>query len=130
MEILTFARLSILLAVLERRANVRISNHNVFLNMAGGLRIFEPAVDLAVCCSIASSFVDKTAKSGSVLIGEVGLGGEIRSVGSLEKRIQEAEKLGFKNVVVPQSNLKSLKIKYKINLIPVSVLSEALEVVI
>ena len=105
-------RLSILLAVLEKRANLRLSANNVFLNMAGGVRIMEPAVDLAVCCSIASSLLDKIIDNKSVMIGEVGLGGEIRSVGNIEKRIQEAEKLGFKRIFIPGNNLKGLKVKH------------------
>lgn len=102
-------RLSILLAVLEKRAGYRLSANNVFLNMAGGVRIVEPAVDLAVCISIASSLLDKVISSKTVLIGEVGLGGEVRSVGNIEKRIQEAEKLGFTEVIIPQNNVKGLK---------------------
>lgn len=102
-------RLSILLAVLEKRGNYRLSANNVFLNVAGGVRISEPAVDLAVCCSIVSSLLDKAVDNQTVLIGEVGLGGEIRSVGHIEKRIQEAEKLGFKRIIIPQNNQKSAK---------------------
>ena len=115
-----YRRLSILLAVLEKRANMHLSAQNVFLNMAGGLRIEEPAVDLAVCCAIASSFSDKYAKNDTVVIGEVGLGGEVRSVSNIDKRIQEASKLGFKNIIVPSNNLKSIKSKATINIIPVA----------
>ncbi|RPI71906.1 MAG: DNA repair protein RadA, partial [Ignavibacteriales bacterium] len=104
-----YRRLSILLAVLEKRSGFRLSANNVFLNMAGGVKIEEPAIDLAVCCSIASSLTDKIINSKTVLIGEVGLGGEIRSIGHIEKRIQEAEKLGFKEVVLPYNNIKGLK---------------------
>ncbi|MBN1638741.1 MAG: DNA repair protein RadA [Ignavibacteriales bacterium] len=102
-----YRRLSILLAVLERRASIRLSASNVFLNMAGGIRIDEPAVDLAVCCSIASSVYDKSVNKNYVLIGEIGLGGELRTVSQIEKRIQEAEKLGFNKVLIPVSNQKS-----------------------
>lgn len=102
-------RLSILLAVLEKRANIILSNQNVFLNIAGGIKIDEPAVDLAICASIASSMMDRPANEGVIAIGEVGLGGEIRSVSNIEKRIQEAEKLGFKAAVVPSNNSKALK---------------------
>jgi DNA repair protein RadA/Sms len=102
-------RLSILLAVLEKRSSLRLSANNVFLNMAGGVKIDEPAVDLAVCCSIASSLLDKTIDNSCIVVGEVGLGGEIRTVGQIEKRIQEAERLGFKKIVIPQNNLKELK---------------------
>ena len=119
-------RLSILLAVLEKRANLRLSANNVFLNMAGGVRIMEPAVDLAICCSIASSLLDKIIDNKLVLIGEVGLGGEIRSVGNIEKRIQEAEKLGFKRIVIPGNNLKNLKLNTGINITGVNNISEIL----
>ena len=119
-------RLSILLAVLEKRANLRLSANNVFLNMAGGVRIMEPAVDLAICCSIASSLLDKIIDNKLVLIGEVGLGGEIRSVGNIEKRIQEAEKLGFKRIVIPGNNLKNLKLNTGINITGVNNIGEIL----
>jgi len=120
-------RLSILLAVLEKRANLRLSANNVFLNMAGGVRIMEPAVDLAVCCSIASSLLDKIIDNKIVLIGEVGLGGEIRSVGNIEKRIQEAEKLGFKKIYIPGNNLKNLKLNTVISIIGVNNVGEILQ---
>jgi DNA repair protein RadA/Sms len=122
-------RLSILLAVLEKRANLRLSANNVFLNMAGGVRIMEPAVDLAVCCSIASSLLDKIIDNKSVVIGEVGLGGEIRSVGNIEKRIQEAEKLGFKKIFIPANNLKGLKLNAEIKITGVNNILEILQVI-
>lgn len=121
-----YRRLAILLAVLEKRGGYRLSANNVFLNMAGGVKIDEPAVDLAVCCSIASSLLDKPAGSSIVVIGEVGLGGEIRSVGNIEKRIAEAEKLGFKKILIPANNMKPLKFKNSIKIIPVSSLAEAI----
>jgi DNA repair protein RadA/Sms len=102
-------RLSILLAVLEKRAGIRVSATNVFVNVAGGIRVTEPAADLAVCAAIASSLMDKVVDNQSVLIGEVGLGGEIRSVGHIEKRIQEAKKLGFRNAIIPAGNNKESK---------------------
>ena len=101
-------RLSILLAVLEKRANVRVSATNVFVNIAGGIRITEPAADLAVCVAIASSLTEKVIDNQAIILGEVGLGGEIRSVGHIDKRIQEAEKLGFKTAVIPSGNEKGL----------------------
>jgi DNA repair protein RadA/Sms len=121
-----YRRLSILLAVLEKRANMRLSSQNVFLNMAGGLRIDEPAVDLAVCCAIASSYGDKSAHKNTVVIGEVGLSGEVRSVGHIDKRIQEAIKLGFQRVIIPQNNLKSVKVKGEIEMIGVDDLKSAI----
>ena len=121
-----YRRLSILLAVLEKRAGYRLSANNVFLNMAGGVKIDEPAIDLAVCCSIASSLLDKVIDNNVVLIGEVGLGGEVRSVGNIEKRIQEAKKLGFKEVIIPHSNLKGLKETASIGIIGIENLTDAI----
>ena len=126
-----YRRLSILLAVLEKRGGYRLSANNVFLNMAGGVKIDEPAVDLSVCCSIASSLTDKIVNSKTVLIGEVGLGGEVRSVGHIEKRIQEAEKLGFEQVFIPRNNLKGLKVNSpRIKVKGVESLTEAINGVI
>lgn len=119
-------RLSILLAVLEKRANVRASVHNVFVNIAGGIRIIEPAADLAVCVCIASSLTDKVIDNQTILIGEVGLGGEIRSVGHIDKRISEAKKLGFKTAVIPIGNLKSIKQDNSIKIIAVENVNEAI----
>jgi DNA repair protein RadA/Sms len=123
-------RLSILLAVLEKRGGFRLSANNVFLNMAGGVKIDEPAIDLAVCCSIASSLLDKISDSSTVIVGEVGLGGEIRTVSQIEKRIQEAERLGFKKIVIPRNNLKELKSDGKIKITAVGSLPEAIKEVI
>ncbi len=119
-------RLSILLAVIEKRSGYRLSANNVFLNMAGGVKIDEPAIDLAVCCSIASSLLDKTANTNCVVVGEVGLGGEIRTVSQIEKRIQEAERLGFKRIIIPQNNLKGLKSTGNIQIVAAGSLSEAI----
>lgn len=109
-------RLSILLAVLEKRANVHVAATNVFVNIAGGIRITEPAADLAVCSAIASSLVDKVIDNQTIIIGEVGLGGEIRSVGHIEKRIQEAAKLGFKTACISSGNSKEIKFSSAISI--------------
>lgn len=123
-------RLSILLAVLEKRAELHVASQNVFLNIAGGLRIEETAVDLAVCLAVASSLLNTPLKKGFCAFGEVGLGGEIRSVSHIEKRIQEAEKLGFKELMIPKNNLKSVKGKSSVNLIPAENISEAVTLVL
>ncbi len=122
-----YRRLSILLAVLEKRANVKASGYNVFLNMAGGLKVEEPAADLAVCLAIASSLSNVTVKENLVVIGEVGLGGEIRGVGHIMKRIQEAEKLGFELAILPKANRKLVK-SDQLKLRFVESLSEAITV--
>jgi DNA repair protein RadA/Sms len=121
-----YRRLSILLAVLEKRAGLRISANNVFLNMAGGIKIDEPAIDLAVCCSIASSLMDRNVKKDFVIVGEVGLGGEVRSISNIGKRILEAEKLGFGSIIIPQKNTKTHIHNVKIKVIPVSNLSQTI----
>ncbi|MFO7523976.1 MAG: DNA repair protein RadA [Ignavibacteriaceae bacterium] len=123
-------RLSILLAVLEKRANVRVSAANVFLNMAGGLRVQEPAVDLAVCISTASSLLNKVVDGQAVVIGEVGLGGEIRSVGSIEKRMQEAEKLGFTKAYIPAGNQKGIKSTGKISITFIENLQQGIDLLL
>ena len=120
-------RLSILLAVLEKRSGLKLSAHNVFINMAGGVRIFEPAVDLAVCCSIVSSIKDFSIDNNTVIIGEVGLGGEIRSVSNIEKRIKEAEKLGFTRIIVPGDNYKEKSLSQKLKVELVNDLSDAIK---
>jgi len=120
-------RLSILLAVLEKRANVRVSATNVFVNIAGGIRITEPAADLAVCVAIASSLTEKVIDNQAIILGEVGLGGEIRSVGHIDKRIQEAKKLGFKSVIIPAGNEKGLKISDQIKTHSIDNLKQAID---
>ena len=95
--------------------------------MAGGVRIFEPAVDLAVCCSIVSSIKDFSIDNNTVIIGEVGLGGEIRSVSNIEKRIKEAEKLVFTRIIVPGDNYKEKSLFQKLKVELVNDLSDAIK---
>ena len=123
-------RLSILLAVLEKRAKIKVSANNIFINMAGGVRISEPAVDLAVCCSIASSLFDKAINNKTVVVGEVGLGGEIRTVNNIEKRIQEAERLGFKRIIVPAGNSSGISSTPKIEITSVENLTDAIKILL
>ncbi|TLY27169.1 MAG: DNA repair protein RadA [Ignavibacteria bacterium] len=102
-------RLGLLIAVLEKRLGMSFGQQDVFVNIAGGLRIDEPAVDLAIALSIISSLRDLPPGSETVAIGEIGLGGEVRSVSQVEKRIQEAAKLGFRQIILPTQNLKGLQ---------------------
>ncbi len=118
-------RLSILLAVIEKRLNFKLSQFNVFLNVAGGVEIDEPAADLAACIAIISSIKDIPADSLTCVVGEVGLGGEIRAVSYIEKRIQEAQKLGFKKIVVPVQKLNLSLSDYQINIVQIKTLKEA-----
>src|SRR5690606_1510528 len=101
-------RLQMLLAVLEKREGLRLSAHDVFVNVAGGVRLDEPAVDLGVVVAVASSFRDVPTDTSSVLGGEVGLGGEVRPVSQLGPRLKEAAKLGFARALVPKANLKGI----------------------
>lgn len=104
-------RLQMLLAVLEKRQGMRLSTHDVFVNAAGGVRLDEPAVDLGVVVAAASSFRDRAIDRATLFIGEVGLGGELRTVGMMEPRLKEASKLGFQRAVVPKSNARSVSTK-------------------
>ena len=123
-------RLQLLLAVLEKREGFKLGTQDVFLNVAGGIKLEEPAVDLGVVVAIASSLRDVPADSSTVLMGEVGLGGEIRTVSRIEQRLNEALKLGFARAVVPKSNLKGVKVPKGLEVSGVSKLSEVLEIVL
>jgi DNA repair protein RadA/Sms len=119
-----------LLAVLEKRVGMNLGQQDVFVNVAGGIRIDEPAVDLGIAASIASSLRDIPVDSSSVAVGEIGLGGEIRTIGQIEKRVHEAAKLGFKRIIVPQHNLKTFKPNGEIEIIGVDRIEKAIEALI
>ncbi len=122
-----YRRLTMLLAVLEKRMGLRLGQYDVFVNIAGGVKIDEPAVDLGVAASIVSSMRDVPVDSQAVAVGEIGLGGEIRTISQIEKRVQEASKLGFKRIIVPKGNLKGLKIDGEIRVVGVDRISKAME---
>lgn len=105
-------RLNMLLAVLEKRGGLRFSSQDVFLNVAGGISIQEPALDLAVCASLVSAYHDISISEKVAFAAEVGLGGEIRAVNRIENRISEAEKLGFKEIYISKYNMKGLDTKH------------------
>ena len=120
-------RLNMLLAVLEKRVGFKLMQKDVFLNIAGGLRVTDMAMDLSVIAAVLSSNVDTPIESGWCMAGEVGLSGEVRPVNRIEQRIAEAEKLGFSNMIVPKYNLSGLdRKKFKIELHPVRKVEEAL----
>ena len=121
-----FKRLSMILAVLEKRLGLHLSKKDVFVNIVGGLKIEDPAIDLAVIGAIASSYKEKILNQAMAVFGEVGLGGEIRSVTKVENRINEAQSLGFSQIIIPKSNFDRLKKKSKLNVIGVSNVGEAL----
>lgn len=101
-------RLTLLLAVLEKRMSYQLHNKDVFVSVAGGLKIMEPAIDLAIIMAISSSFSNRTVSPKTAIIGEVGLGGEVRSVPRIESRLKEAINMGFTEVILPKRNLKGL----------------------
>lgn len=116
-------RLNLLIAVLERRTKLNLSDKDIYINVVGGLKIVDPAADLAICMAIASAAAERRLEDGTVVFGEVGLGGEIRSVAQVERRIAEAKKLGFthsigpktsgaKNVTIPVTTLRQALIDY------------------
>ncbi len=119
-------RLNMLLAVLEKRVGFKLAQKDVFLNIAGGLRVTDPAMDLSVIAAVLSSNVDCPIEQGVCMAGEVGLSGEIRPVARIEQRIAEAQKLGFHRMLLPAANMGSIQQKnYTIELVPVRRVAEA-----
>jgi DNA repair protein RadA/Sms len=119
-------RMNMLLAVLEKRVGFKIIQKDVFLNIAGGIKVNDPSLDLAVICAILSSNVDIAIPSDFCMSGEVGLSGEIRPITRIEQRIMEAEKLGLKNIIIPKNNLKGIDIsRFSIKIHQVSKVEEA-----
>lgn len=122
-------RLNMLLAVLEKRVGFKLMQKDVFVNIAGGLRVTDLAMDLSIIAAVLSSNVDTAIEQGWCMAGEVGLSGEVRPIARIEQRIAEAEKLGFEHIIIPKNNLQGLdKKKYKISLHPVRKVEEALRV--
>ncbi|MBP9096724.1 MAG: DNA repair protein RadA [Ignavibacteria bacterium] len=122
-----YKRLSIMLAVLEKKLGFHLNKADVFLNIAGGVKIDETAIDLAVAMSICSSYKDIPIDSETVILGEIGLSGEVRTISYLDKRVNEAAKLGFKRIIVPKSNLKGYNTKKDFEIIGVEKIKDALD---
>ena len=120
-------RVSLLMAVLEKRAGMLLQNQDAYLKVAGGVKLDEPAIDLAIAISIASSFRDEPTGTTDCFIGEVGLAGEIRRVNRIDQRVTEAAKLGFQRIFIPKGNLTGWDIPDEIELIGVSSINEALQ---
>lgn len=121
-------RVSLLMAVLDKRVGMLLQNQDAYLKVAGGVKIDEPAIDLAIAVSIASSFRDTPTMATDCIIGEVGLTGEVRRVSRIEQRVQEAAKLGFERVILPENNMGGWKVPEGIELIGVSTVQQALYV--
>ncbi|CAM2919773.1 MULTISPECIES: DNA repair protein RadA [Dellaglioa] len=122
-------RVSLIMAVLEKRASLLLQNQDAYLKAAGGVKLDEPAIDLAIAVSIASSYRDKETDPADSFVGEIGLTGEIRRVNRIEQRVAEAQKLGFKRIFIPKNNLSGWTPPKGIEVVGVATLSEALKVV-
>lgn len=125
-----YNRAVLMMAVLEKKAGLQMQNFDSYINIVGGLQTKEPAIDLGIICSIASSFKDKEIDSKTVVMGEVGLTGEIRTISFIEQRLQEAAKMGFRIAIIPKSNLKGLAKISNMKVIGVGNIIEALDIVI
>ena len=123
-------RVALLLAVLDKRIGLRLGTFDVFVNVAGGARIDEPAADLAIVTAVASSMRNKVVNPGAVIIGEVGLGGEIRAVPQIDKRAIEAEKMGFNKIIIPRSSAKKKVKLEKAEQITSETVEQALEILL
>lgn len=125
-----YRRLQILIAVLEKKIGLHLSKYDVFINIAGGIKIDEPSIDLAAAMSICSSFKDSPVESDMLILGEMGLSGEIRTISFADRRIQEAAKLGFKKIVLPATNMKTFKKDGKLEYIPVDTIQDAIRLIL
>lgn len=121
-------RVPLLMAVLEKRVGLMLQNQDAYIKVAGGVKLDEPAIDLAVAVSIASSFRDQPTKPEDIFVGEVGLTGEVRRVARIEQRVQEAAKLGFKRVICPNRNLGGWTASESVQVIGVNTVQEALDI--
>jgi len=121
-------RVALIVAVMEKRLGMNLSGLDIFMNVIGGVKIVEPAVDLAIAAALASTFLDKPVDKGTTLIGEIGLTGEIRAVGHVQARIKEAAKMGFTKCLVPSSTIKQLSKIKGMTIESVSFLKDAMEV--
>ena len=124
-----YNRLTLLVAVMEKKAGFMLGNQDVYLNVVGGLKVNEPALDLGIILATASSFKNVSIPQGVIALGEVGLTGEVRTINMMEKRLKEAERLGFKKCIIPENNKKLLKESYKLDIIGVKNINEAMKAI-
>lgn len=122
-------RLNLLMAVLEKRLNLQMSDCDAYVNLAGGMRIAEPAIDLGVAMAAASSFKNRAVDDKTIVFGEIGLSGEVRGVSQAAQRVAEAAKLGFTTCILPQVNLNQIKVQPGIRLIGVRTVREAIDLI-
>lgn len=124
-----YNRLTLLVAVMEKKAGFMLGNQDVYLNVVGGLKVNEPALDLGIILATASSFKNVSIPKGVIALGEVGLTGEVRTINMMEKRLKEAERLGVKKCIIPENNKKLLKESYKLDIIGVKNINEAMKAI-
>lgn len=124
-----YNRVSMILAVLEKRIGLKLGGQDIFVNIVGGVQVDEPAADLGIAMTIASSFREKAIPPDTAVIGEVGLGGEVRHITQIEVRLKEAQRLGFKKIIIPKDNAKGIGKELGVELIEISYLSEAVEII-
>ena len=124
---LDYNRVSLLVAVMEKKLGLNLAGHDIFMNVTGGVKVSEPAVDLGIVAAVASSFLDRPLPDGMIPIGEIGLSGEVRGVSHLESRIAEVRKMGFTKCIVPKSSLKQINHKNDIELIGIGKLTEVMD---
>lgn len=125
---LDFQRVSLLLAVMEKHCGLLVQNQDAFFKTTGGVRLEEPAIDLAIAVSIASSYWDRPLQVDDCFVGEIGLTGEIRRVSQIRDRVKEADKLGFKRIFIPKSNAERLEIDADIQVVPVKTIQETIHI--
>ena len=122
-----YNRVSLLVAIMEKKLGLHLANEDIFVNVAGGVKVDEPAVDLGIVSVIASSFLDKPVKGRTVVLGEIGLTGEVRTISRVEQRVGEAAKMGFTRCLLPGNNLKHLKGRNAMALVGVHTVSELVD---
>ncbi len=120
-------RLAMLIAVLEKHGGLRLADQDVFVSAVGGLKVVEPAADLALCLAIAGAHYSKVVDSGTAVVGEVGLGGEIRAVHQVEQRVREVKRRGFQRLILPENLIRTVE-QPGIELLGVRTINEVLEV--
>jgi DNA repair protein RadA/Sms len=120
-------RVSLLVAVMEKQLGLHLMGHDIFMNVAGGVKVAEPAVDLGIVAAVASSFLNQPVSDGTIVFGEVGLTGEVRPIGHIDTRVAEAKKMGFQRCLMPHSNLNRMTATKGIELVGAKTLAEAVE---
>ncbi|CAN2040076.1 DNA repair protein RadA [Candidatus Magnetomoraceae bacterium gMMP-15] len=121
-------RVALLTAVVEKQIGLKLMQHDIFMNVAGGVKVHEPAVDMGIVSAVISSFIDKPIQERTVVFGEVGLTGEVRGISHIETRISETKKMGFERCVIPASNLKRMTKKLDLELIGIKTVAQAMRV--